>query len=244
MRRRRLVDGALEVDAAIGALEAGDAEALEAGEGGEARPTLRECDEDDYDDDEGMPACCGDCDGDSDCAGNLVCHQRGSDDDGFLPGCAGMPEGSMDYCVDPDADPGTAAPTEWKPPLVILERPNSNGGDFDNATAEELSYLPLLREVDDDELELRGDGKLLECEGDCDDDDDCRGGDEGEMLCFERSRGSDKPVPGCRGEPTGGTDYCIHKNSLAYLNVCQGDCRKDADWYVFEGELQVYLRFF
>ena len=46
-----------------------------------------------------MPKCAGDCDKDSDCAGNLKCWQR----DGFsaVPGCNGVGTKDWDYCYDP-----------------------------------------------------------------------------------------------------------------------------------------------
>ena len=46
-----------------------------------------------------MPKCAGDCDKDSDCAGNLKCWER----DGFtsVPGCNGIGVKDWDYCYDP-----------------------------------------------------------------------------------------------------------------------------------------------
>ena len=43
--------------------------------------------------------CEGDCDGDFDCAGELVCHQR--EGGGPVPSCAGRGDSSTDYCIHP-----------------------------------------------------------------------------------------------------------------------------------------------
>jgi hypothetical protein len=48
--------------------------------------------------------CEGECDGDFDCAGELVCHQRDKDTTGKLgtvPGCAGRDTTTNDYCINP-----------------------------------------------------------------------------------------------------------------------------------------------
>ena len=39
----------------------------------------------------------GDCDGDSDCTGDLVCHQRDGSDP--VPSCAGRGDSKTDYCI-------------------------------------------------------------------------------------------------------------------------------------------------
>lgn len=53
-------------------------------------------------------------------------------------------------------------------------------------------------------------GALLQvCEGDCDNDDEC----EGDLICFQRSRG--EAVPGCNSDSLGDTtrdlfvDVCV-----------------------------------
>lgn len=48
--------------------------------------------------------CEGDCDGDYDCEGELVCHHRDTDDSGKLgqvPSCAGRDSTTRDYCIRP-----------------------------------------------------------------------------------------------------------------------------------------------
>lgn len=44
--------------------------------------------------------CEGDCDGDTDCAGNLVCYQ--TDGRKPIPSCSGRPASDTDYCIHPD----------------------------------------------------------------------------------------------------------------------------------------------
>jgi len=46
-----------------------------------------------------LQLCQGDCDGDFDCEGDLVCHQRNTS--AFVPSCAGIPVPGTDYCVHP-----------------------------------------------------------------------------------------------------------------------------------------------
>ena len=58
-----------------------------------------------------LPACGGDCDKDSDCAGNLVCFQRNRYD--AVPGCTGGRQDSSttDYCTHPSGGGPTPKPT-------------------------------------------------------------------------------------------------------------------------------------
>jgi hypothetical protein len=45
------------------------------------------------------------------------------------------------------------------------------------------------------------------CQGDCDDDNQCRGSD---LLCFKRGGDTrDSPVPGCTGDAVTGENYTI-----------------------------------
>jgi len=48
-----------------------------------------------------MNACEGDCDDDSDCAGDLECFKRGIRSHEPVPGCEGRGSGGEDYCYDP-----------------------------------------------------------------------------------------------------------------------------------------------
>ena len=54
--------------------------------------------------------CEGDCDGDGDCAGELICEKRGGYE--TVPGCRGMGRWNFHYCRWPDGyRGGTAGPT-------------------------------------------------------------------------------------------------------------------------------------
>ncbi|CAE7607380.1 unnamed protein product [Symbiodinium sp. CCMP2592] len=108
-----------------------------------------------------MPECAGECDKDSDCAGNLKCFQR----DGFtaVPGCTGVGKKDWDYCYDPVHD--------LPPPLD-----SSRGVD--------------------------GSPNMPRCAGECDYDSDCAG----TLKCFQRNGFT--PVPGCSGTGEKDWDYC------------------------------------
>jgi hypothetical protein len=54
----------------------------------------------------------------------------------------------------------------------------------------------------DGELQVPG-YPLQECQGDCDDDDECAG----DLICFQRD--GTEVVPGCVGVPEEKVDYCI-----------------------------------
>jgi hypothetical protein len=51
-----------------------------------------------------LQLCEGDCDGDFDCAGELVCHERDKNAPDPVPGCAGQDTTTRDYCVRPSDD--------------------------------------------------------------------------------------------------------------------------------------------
>lgn len=55
--------------------------------------------------------CAGDCDDDSECAGNLICYQR-SGEVNDVPGCPGRAVLDVDYCVSPPTPAPTSAPTQ------------------------------------------------------------------------------------------------------------------------------------
>jgi hypothetical protein len=62
-----------------------------------------------------------------------------------------------------------------------------------------------------------GQTKLGECEGDCDDDDDCEPG----LYCYQRDSSDDVP-PGCKAGGSGDkktTDYCVAKVSAAAVEA-------------------------
>jgi hypothetical protein len=101
------------------------------------------------------------------------------------------------------------------------------------------------------EVQLAGDGNdaLSVCQADCDSNSDC----EGDLVCYQRSKGS-MGVPGCSGNVNeignGDEDFCIVASAsfaalamveigLDGMQVCQGDCDKDRDC---AGSLVCYQR--
>ena len=57
------------------------------------------------------------------------------------------------------------------------------------------------------------------CEGDCDDDSDCRAG----LRCFQR--GATGSVPGCSGDGIAHSDYCIPPDSPCDCDYHHGGCQ-------------------
>lgn len=120
----------------------------------------------------------------------------------------------------------------------------SGNADLIGDAGEDFCVLPPLQ--------IHGNNNitgLSACQGDCDSNNDC----SGNLVCYQRSRGSSL-VPGCRGDPDalgdGDEDYCILPtasftqlelvgNGLDSLTVCQADCDKDSDC---EGSLLCYQR--
>jgi hypothetical protein len=130
--------------------------------------------------------CQGDCDNNGDCAGNMICHQRGANE--AVPGCfGGEADGSRtDYCINPiNTAPTTPRPTP-APTVSPTNAPTTPMPDlqsFGGSPPAERFPLGL-------------------CEGDCDVDGDCADG----LVCFER--GPNDEVPGCAGNDASDTDYC------------------------------------
>jgi len=83
-----------------------------------------------------LSECQGDCDGDTDCQGDLRCFQ-----DAVPPGCSGSLYHSMaDYCYDPTTSSAVvAAPNELAPPEEYVDTPWSL-----TMTGKELAILVLL----------------------------------------------------------------------------------------------------
>ena len=81
-----------------------------------------------------LHVCRGDCDGDSDCDGSLICFKR----DGVtpVPGCSGAGVSAKDYCYDPNAENPTNSPTRPQPtnsPTLPqpTERPTTRSPSYD-----------------------------------------------------------------------------------------------------------------
>lgn len=150
-----------------------------------------------------LQVCEGDCDGDHECAGRLRCMQRDANED--VPGCTGatISRDGIDFCYNPnisqdDSDPefvevGTAspvaAPRAASPTAAPTPIPAFRGSNILNDFA------------DEDKPELYPLGR---CQGDCDKDSDCESG----LVCYQRTTDSHL-VPGCLGDTSSVTDYCI-----------------------------------
>ena len=98
----------------------------------------------------------------------------------------------------------------------------------DNNVDPDDEYPQLAFGEDSDEL-------LADCRGDCDSTEDCESG----LVCYQRS-GFDV-MPGCSGNPSWDTDYCLDTSrnfkELAFLGQkgpfgrCAGDCDSDKDCF-------------
>ncbi len=89
---------------------------------------------------------------------------------------------------------------------------------------------PSLTELVSDGPKAHENGRLGQCQGDCDKDAHCKIG----LKCFQRD--SLEPVPGCEGSGEYGYDYCVvpeltGDDPKAHLNgplgMCKGDCDHD-----------------
>ena len=169
--------------------------------------------------------CEGDCDKDHHCADGLVCYQRGANEE--VPGCTGgkSDNSRTDYCIRPAADTAplnTSSPTPLPtiPPLssvtpgpTALPTPvptqlptpaptvNPTSRPVQVIVQENVSNLPNVKFV-----HLNPNNPLNECEGDCDNDNQCAG----DLICHQREFGNEE-VPGCTGGKSDNsrTDYCI-----------------------------------
>mmetsp|Transcript_26813 Transcript_26813/g.58154 ORF Transcript_26813/g.58154 Transcript_26813/m.58154 type:complete len:409 (+) Transcript_26813:97-1323(+) len=169
------------------------------------RPSLASYGRDGCDDDYPCDKCTGDCDDNSNCMGNLKCFQRSGRQD--VPGCSGDGVSGDDYCYDPADD----------------DDDDNDDDDDDDDHYYDYDAYPRLKEEHEDPSY-----KLDVCEGDCDDDNDCRG----HLVCFQRDGYAD--VPGCSGSGDRDWDYCAFPeleegSSGSKLGVCQGDCDDDSD---------------
>jgi len=175
--------------------------------------------------------CQGDCDVDKDCATGLVCFQRLSNQ--AIPGCIGGEKNAMmtDYCIlDPKGDgytdletipsitgaPTTGAPTTSAPITTapttaapVGTKPPTNIPTSVPTTRAPVALLPRptgpLKQVWNRGWEPAF--LLGECEGDCDNDNDCLPG----LVCFSKES-SKVAVPGCLGGEDDNTltDYCTY----------------------------------
>lgn len=176
--------------------------------------------------------CCGDCDVDSDCEGDLICFQR--DEYEAVPGCrGGSSDGSRtDYCVkssflwwdemssnslegcSEQGLCGECAACSTDDDCIgafvcfqsegIFPVPGCSGWEYNDPAFSGGHCVHPKYEVNSDISPF----PLNECAGDCDSDNDCFG----DLICFHREKDEKKPVPGCVGGENDSTrtDYCVH----------------------------------
>lgn len=177
--------------------------------------------------------CEGDCDRDAnDCQDGLECFIRG--DNTPIPGCIagyGGTQRGRDYCYDPNPGPTPGATTTTTTTTTSNEEPAADP-------------IPLTLGS------CRSSNPCGNCEGDCDNDDQCAGS----LRCFYR-RGNwdteDDPVPGCLvggSDDDPGEDYCSHAppNAISKpsggcttsspCKACEGNC--DGNDEKCEGDLK------
>ncbi|EEC45889.1 predicted protein, partial [Phaeodactylum tricornutum CCAP 1055/1] len=159
--------------------------------------------------------CEGDCDQDSDCAGDLRCFQR-SNGHLVVPGCAGgaADVSHFDYCYDPTYGPtlvsvqlalSTVSSARADPSLSSLGSEVSSGLPDENRSDRRLQSVAVVGDNGSPSSRF----PLGLCQGDCDRDSDCAG----TLRCFQRNGGQD--VPGCAGgaKDRSKSDYCYNPNA-------------------------------
>lgn len=171
-----------------------------------------------------LRVCMGDCDVDDDCAGDLVCYQRGANE--AVPGCeGGEDDGSdSDYCILIPSEAPTSVPTvapkgvpsqppSGIPKLEIVFYEGSNGGELNNGLLG--SYFANATGNATVPFELSSNTTLLPlglCQGVCRDDSDCSRG----LVCFERNPGG--AVPYCQEDDS--SQLAVSRNFLSSLQFC------------------------
>eukprot|EP00540_Astrosyne_radiata_P004977 CAMPEP_0116846014 /NCGR_PEP_ID=MMETSP0418-20121206/13602_1 /TAXON_ID=1158023 /ORGANISM="Astrosyne radiata, Strain 13vi08-1A" /LENGTH=270 /DNA_ID=CAMNT_0004477219 /DNA_START=126 /DNA_END=938 /DNA_ORIENTATION=+ len=137
--------------------------------------------------------CAGDCDNDSECAGDLFCFYRSGTES--VPGCSGRGVSSCDYC----AARHTPAPTPSPTPRPT---PNPTPVPTPNPTPPPPPQGNVMALTGDSRHSCSSSRPCGKCQGDCDDDSEC----VGDLICYNRQKYD--PVPGCSGFGTLGFDYC------------------------------------
>jgi hypothetical protein len=168
-----------------------------------------------------MQMCQGDCDHDSDCAGDLKCFQR----DGTIPvpGCLGTGTADWDYCYDSsqlDSSPGVDGQANMQQMCQgDCDHDSDCAGDLKCFQRDGTTPVPGCLGTgtakwdycyDSSQLDsspgVDGQANMQMCQGDCDHDSDCAG----DLKCFQRD--GTTPVPGCLGTGTADWDYCYNRS--------------------------------
>lgn len=191
-----------------------------------------------------LDVCQGDCDNDDECKDGLICIHRGNSDDSEVPGCIGgsLTQSWIDYCspggiylhqVGDNGSPQELYPlsdclgdcdsdSDCQEGLVCFERnggedvPGCIGGSSDTTDTDYCSHGGIwIKKVGDDGFPTEF-FPLDVCQGDCDNDDECKG----DLVCLKRNGGDE--VPGCIGgsSDTTGKDYCYGVPTSKTLHPC------------------------
>ena len=144
--------------------------------------------------------CQGDCDGDDQCAGNLVCFQR--NDYTPVPGCRGdgvQRKYSLSTINKYMLDCKNLYSLHFFPTFTISLDKDYCVNPMD---LPERSLKRLRNDCTDD-------NPCNLCEGDCDNNDHCAPG----LECFQRWGYA--PIPGCIGTGIAGIDYCYDPKNFS-----------------------------
>jgi len=154
--------------------------------------------------------------------------------------------------TSPTASSASASPTEEPTPSIrsndvgptpsfesLITGPTAPSSPSESKTGKSVASRPntsITTTASPPLLDVGNNGKpngafpMDECQGDCDADADCMG----MLVCYQRK--NTEPIPGCSGEGSAGTDYCIIRpeNYLVAsddfpLGRCTGDCDSDGD---------------
>ena len=125
--------------------------------------------------------CQGDCDTDSECQTGLICYQRNSGDP--VPGCTGDLNSRTDFCIYPTGTSHPPVPS----PTPAPHSPTPQKQPLQDFGTNSARHYPLGL-----------------CQGECQNDGQCANG----LVCFLRNAG--EPVPGCYGNLSTATDYCVY----------------------------------
>jgi len=178
-----------------------------------------------------LSICEGDCDSDAGCKDGLMCFHNINDAANVPPGCDGTARMNWDYCFQyPALSKIDVNPTELLGQcegdcdsndecvgdLTCFHNINGDAnvppGCSGTATSNwDYCYeTPTLHDVAGNPID-----PLNECQGDCDNDDDCAG----ELKCFHNTGGASDVPPGCQGNAQANWDYCYQGDGTTNANV-------------------------
>ncbi|CAB9514575.1 expressed unknown protein [Seminavis robusta] len=126
------------------------------------------------------------------------------------PGCGNGSCGPCEGDCDDDSDCQGGLVCFFRPggstiPVPGCSGEGSPGGDYCVNLPD--NYLHLRR------TQCSSDDQCDNCQGDCDNDDECQGG----LTCVQLEPGDSSSVPGCGGMPASGLDYCASARRRRFL---------------------------